>query len=165
MIPIDLYWTINHLADIFMIEQSNWWKLWRCFSDHWIQQASLSAILLQRPWPLTPTNNNLPKAAIPADLDFSYIIYKIIYSKYWHWQLWLFINKQVSTISYHCHLMWSAWLFLYYLCHYGSNLISMELDNGWNHSPHEQIQKSIYTAIQITIVFCHFTNPFSSFDK
>lgn len=71
MIPIDLYWTINHLADIFMIEQSNWWKLWRCFSDHWIQQASLSAILLQWPWPLTPTNNNLPKAAIPADLDFS----------------------------------------------------------------------------------------------
>lgn len=56
---------------MFMIEQSNWWKLWRCFSDHWIQQASLSAILLQRPWPLTPTNNNLPKAAIPADLDFS----------------------------------------------------------------------------------------------
>lgn len=30
-----------------------------------------SAILLQWPWPLTPTNNNLPKAAIPADLDFS----------------------------------------------------------------------------------------------
>lgn len=56
---------------MFMIEQSNWWKLWRCFSDHWIQQASLSAILFQRPWPLTHTNNNLPKAAIPANLDFS----------------------------------------------------------------------------------------------
>lgn len=23
MIPTDLYWTINHLADMFMIEQSN----------------------------------------------------------------------------------------------------------------------------------------------
>lgn len=36
-----------------------------------LNPTSQSAILFQWPWPLTPTNNNLPKAAIPADLDFS----------------------------------------------------------------------------------------------